>query len=98
VTASAPRIDSRLLAALVRLDDRARSIAELNRDLGRVADWLELPRPSYEQVRVLVRAHRRLPIQPGTGEVLLDIAFRARPPEALLDVLSGVGVPDIRRK
>jgi hypothetical protein len=33
----------------------------------------------------LLRARKR---HPGVGDVLLDIAFRVRPPEALLDVLT----------
>jgi hypothetical protein len=49
VPASAPRIDPRLLAALTRLDDGSRPVADLHRHLGEVADWLEVPRPSYEQ-------------------------------------------------
>jgi hypothetical protein len=97
VTASAPRIDSRLLAALLRLDDGSRPIAELHRHLGEVAEWLRVPRPSYEQVRVIAKAQRDRPLYAGTGEVLLDIAFRARPPGALLDALSGTANPKPRK-
>lgn len=93
VPPAAPRIDSRLLAALTRLDDGTRPIADAHRSLGLVADWLGLARPSYEQVRVLVNAHRRRPLQPGVGETLLEIAMRAKPPGALLDVLSGTAPP-----
>jgi hypothetical protein len=90
---AAPRIDARLLAALTRLDDRSHSIADVHRRVGLVADWLDVPRPSYEQIRVLLNAHRRRPLQPGVGETLLEIAMRAKPPEALLDVLSGTAPP-----
>jgi hypothetical protein len=31
------------------------------------------------------------------ASVLVDVAFRVRPPEAVLDQLSGVGVPELRR-
>jgi len=31
------------------------------------------------------------------SSVLVDVAFRVRPPEAVLDELSGIGVPDVRR-
>ena len=90
---AAPRIDARLLAALTRLDDPGASIADVHRRLGLVADWLGVPRPSYEQVRVLVNAHRRRALQPGVGETLLEIAMRSKPPGALLDVLSGTVPP-----
>jgi hypothetical protein len=93
---AAPRIDPRLVAALTRLDDPTRSIADAHRRLGLVADWLGVPRPSYEQVRVLVKMHRRRSLQPGVGETLLEIAMRAKPPEALLDVLSGTAPPKPR--
>jgi hypothetical protein len=93
---AAPRIDARLVAALTRLDDPTTPIAEAHRRLGRVADWLGVPRPSYEQVRVLLNAHRRRPLQPGVGETLLEIAMRAKPPGALLDVLSGTAPPKRR--
>jgi hypothetical protein len=92
VPSAAPRIDSRLLAALVRVHDKSLPIAEVNRRLGRLARELGLTKPSYEQVRVLVHALRRRELDPTTGEILLDIAFRARPPEALFEHLSGVGV------
>jgi hypothetical protein len=84
--ASAPRLDPRLLAAIARLDDGKRPIAETARRLGVVAGELRLAQPSYEQVRVYVHASRRRKPNPGAGEILLDVAFRARPPDALLDL------------
>jgi hypothetical protein len=82
---SAPTIDPRLLAALSRLDDPRRPIAETNRRLGILADHLAVPRPSYERVRVLVHDLRtqRLTV-PSAWDLLLDIAFRSRPPDAVL--------------
>jgi hypothetical protein len=88
VAEAAPRIDDRLLAALARLDKRGRPIAETHRRLGRVADTLELTRPSYEQVRVHVHALRRRELNPGAGDILLDIAFQRRTGEALRDLLA----------
>jgi hypothetical protein len=85
----APRIDSRLVAALVRIDDGKRPIAETNRRLGRVAAELELPKPSYEQVRVTVHAIRRERRGPGVGALLLDLALRTRSPEEILEILTG---------
>ena len=91
--AAAPRIESRLVAAVGHLDDRYAPMAETNRRIGALAGDLGLPRPSYEQIRLLVKAHRRGRLEPGIGQVLLDIAFRARPPEALLDYLAGIPLP-----
>ncbi len=88
VPPAAPRIDSRLVAALLRIDDPRRPIAETNRRLGMVAAKLELPKPSYEQVRVVLHALRRGKRDPGVGTLLLDIAFRARSPEQVLDALT----------
>jgi len=93
---SAPRIDPRLVAALARLDDDRLPIAEVNRRLGDLALRFGFTKPSYEQVRVLVHATRSRAIGPTTGEVLLDIMLRARPPDALVEHLSGVGVPPRR--
>jgi hypothetical protein len=95
----APRLSPRLLEAIVRLDDRRVPIAEVCRRVGAEAEHLGLPRPSYQRVRVLVHEARRAPRQPTTPGVLLGIAFRSRPPEALVDHLSGVGVaPSPRRE
>jgi hypothetical protein len=98
VTASAPRIDSRVVAAIERLDDARVPIAETNRRLGEVADALGLPRPSYEQVRTIVHEFRRLGPRPGPGQVLLDIAFRVRPPTAFGDYLAGTLPPKPPRR
>jgi hypothetical protein len=95
----APRISFRLLQSLDRLDDPELPIAEVNRRLGAEAWRLGLPRPSYQRVRVLVHQLRRIRARkgPSTGEVLFDIALRTRPPEALVDHLSGLGLPRLRR-
>jgi hypothetical protein len=88
----APRISPRLLKALERIDDGTMPVAELRRRVGAEADRLGLPRPSYERVRQLARESRRLRAQITTTEVLLDVAYRVRQPEAVLDHVSGVGV------
>jgi hypothetical protein len=49
---------------------------------------LELTRPSYEQVRVVVHELRARRLDPGIGETLLDIALRILPPDAILDALA----------
>jgi len=84
------------LEALVRLDDRLVPIAEINRRVGREAERLGLQRPSYQRVRVLVHHSRRLRrSRPTTATVLVDVTLRVRPPEAIIDHLSGVGVPTL---
>ncbi|MGH3057687.1 MAG: hypothetical protein ACRDPP_05555 [Gaiellaceae bacterium] len=93
MTSSAPRIDTRLVAAAEKLDDRKIPIAETNRRVGEVAEALGLTRPSYENVRRVVHEARRRGRLPSTGEVLLDIAFRVRPPLALGDHLAGTLPP-----
>ena len=91
--AFAPRIPQRLLVQLGRLDDPRLPFAEINRRLGAEAARLGLPPPSYQRVRELLHQLRRLRRGPTTAQVLVDIAFRVRPPGAFLDHVSGVGVP-----
>jgi hypothetical protein len=67
-------------------------VAEICRAVGARADELGTARPSYERVRMLVHRARERGGDPTTASVLLDVAMRARPPEALLDHVSGVGV------
>lgn len=93
----AARIPDRLYRRLVKLDDRRVPIAETHRRLGAEAERLGLTRPSYERVRMLVHESRRWRSGPSTATVLVDVAFRVRPPDAIADHLSGIGVPTIRR-
>lgn len=60
MTTSAPRIAQTLLEAIPRLDDGARPIAEVCRQVGAVADSRGLTRPSYERIRVLVHLLRAI--------------------------------------
>jgi hypothetical protein len=92
-TRSAARVSPRLLEALGRLDNPGVPIAEVHRRLGAEADRLGVARPSYERVRVLVHELRRFRRGPSTASVLIDVALRARPPQAFLEHVSGVGVP-----
>jgi hypothetical protein len=85
----APRLSPRLVAALERLDDGKLPIAELLRLVGAEADRLGLPRPSYERVRVLAHELRARRAEPTTGEVLWDVAWRVRPPDAITKHISG---------
>jgi hypothetical protein len=85
---AAPRIDERLVAALARLDQPGRPIAETHRRVGTIAAELGLSRPSYEQVRVITHALRARARGWEVGAALLDVVLRTRPPEALLEALS----------
>jgi hypothetical protein len=98
VVSAAPRISRRLIEELVRLDDEKVPIAETYRRVAAEADRLGLTRPSYQRIRVLVHESRQLRRGPTTASVLLDVATRVRPPEALLEHISGVGVPEVPRR
>jgi hypothetical protein len=98
MTSAAPRIDVRLVAAAERLDDPFVRIADTHRQVGLVADALGLTRPSYEQIRTIIQDARRRGRAPTTGDVLLDIAFRVRPPSALGEHLAGVLPPEPPRR
>jgi hypothetical protein len=82
----APRIGPTLLAGIERLDDDSVPIAEVNRRVGALASHLGFVRPSYEQIRVLVHEHRERGLAPTAGEILLDVALKTRPPDALLEI------------
>jgi hypothetical protein len=86
VLSFAPRIPRPLLDEIERQSVRAVPIAEMNRCVGRTAAEMGLYRPSYEQVRVLVHTARRLRRQgrAPVSTVALEVAFRVRPPEAIL--------------
>jgi|tagenome__1003787_1003787.scaffolds.fasta_scaffold20760692_3 hypothetical protein len=91
--AFAPRLPDRLKDAISAIDDPALSIGEVCRRTGARAEELGVPRPSYETVRVFVRELRSSRRAPTTADIVVDVAFRTRPPAAVLDHISGVGVP-----
>jgi hypothetical protein len=95
VTVSAARLSPELVALIARLDDHSLPIAETARRVGAEAERLGLTRPSYERVRRLVHESRRSRRRrgPTTAQVLLEVAVGARAPDALLDHVSGVGLP-----
>jgi len=96
--AFAPRIRPRLLEALARLEDPALPIAEINRRLGREAEWMGLRRPSYQRIRVLVhelRAARRRSLL--TASIRWQIAVQARPAHASLEAVTGLRILRLRR-
>ena len=85
----APRLSPRLLAALERYDDGKLPVAELRRLVGAEAERLGLPRPSYERVRVLTHELRARRAEPTTEEVLWDVTWRVRPPDAISKHIAG---------
>jgi len=70
----------------------------MNRCVGRAAAEMGLYRPSYEQVRVLVHTARRLgrrgPLPVST--VAMQVAFRVKPPDAILLRLLAPPAPRLR--
>ena len=83
---SAPRIAWPLVSAIPALDAPGLPIADVWRRLGAYVDALELPRPSYEQTRVLVHRSRAIRALPGVADLALDVAFRTRGPAEAADV------------
>jgi hypothetical protein len=94
----APRISLQIREAIEWLADSSLSAAEITREVGAKAERLGQRRPSYEQVRKLVREHRARPRRPSTVEVLIDEAFRVRPPGSLFEHLTGAQLPPVQRK
>ncbi len=89
---AAPRIDSRLIAAMERFDQPGLAMADVHRRVGALAEEIGLTRPSYEQVRVLLhdlRTERRS--RAGAGGLLLDITLSTRTKPAILRALDELG-------
>jgi len=97
MASAAPRVSRRLTAEIEQLAARDLSFAEITRRVGHAAEELGLPRPSYQTVRVLVRAARELRAGPSTLEVAADVALRLRSPRELLDHASGLPIRDVNR-
>lgn len=90
---SAPRLHPRLVNEIFRLGKSHLSAAEITRRVGAKAADDGLPRPSYERVRLLVHEARLRELEPSTADVLLDVAFRVRPPDAIGAHLAGTLPP-----
>jgi hypothetical protein len=88
MTAQAPRLDRRLVAAVAHLDNEWAPIAETNRRVGSLAAAIGLPRPSYQQIRLLVHdAREKKAARREALALILDVQFGTRPPEALFELL-----------
>jgi hypothetical protein len=93
VVRCAPRLSPRLVAAIARIDNRKRPIAETYRSVCALAEQLGLTRPSYEQVRTIVHEIRESKRDPSFAQVLLDVDLRRRPPQAIVEALAGTSRP-----
>jgi hypothetical protein len=91
-TAQAPRIDAQLVRVLERAPADL-SPADVTRLVGAAAEALELTRPSYQQIRVLLRAVREEQARVSNLDVLIDIALRTRPAYDLPNRLYGDPLP-----
>jgi hypothetical protein len=78
---------------IIRLSKSRLQAAEITRRVGAKAAEDRLPRPSYERVRTLVHEARLRALEPSTADVLLDVAFRVRPPNAIGAHLAGTLPP-----
>jgi hypothetical protein len=90
------RISVQVREEIERLALESRSAAEITRAAGAMAEEFGQRRPSYERVRTIVCEVRRRPRRPSTADVLLDVAFRVRHPNAILEHLAGLS-PPLRR-
>jgi hypothetical protein len=92
VYSAAPRLDPRLLEAIARIDDHSVPIAETYRRTRDVAEDLDIPRPSYERVRLHLKlVRRRRMVRRRKRDILIDVAMHLRPVEDLYEVLEEHG-------
>jgi hypothetical protein len=90
VYAIAPRLDRRLLELVVRLESMDTSIAEVHRRIREPAAQLDIPRPSYECVRLLVHdARRERARRRSNRETLIRVALYLDGPSALDTIETG---------
>ncbi len=84
---AAPRLDSRLLALIARVDDHSLPIAETHRRVREICAELGIPRPSYERVRQHVHdVRRRNDLLREKQKTLLAIALYTKPLQAYYEL------------
>jgi hypothetical protein len=77
--AAGPRVEQRFLEHVVELDDRSLPMAETYRRARVIAAQMGIPRPSYERVRLHLRATRlRRDERKRARELALELAFNSR--------------------
>lgn len=96
---AAPRISPRLLRRLKALSKQELSFAEINRLAGTAAEAMGETRPSYEQVRTIVRELRVEAERPTVASLLIDHATGVRSPkEVAIALATGERRPLPRRR
>ena len=96
---AAPRISPRLLRRLKAFSKQELSFAEINRLAGVAAEAMGESRPSYEQVRKIVRELRLEAERPSVASLLVDHATGLRSPqEVALALATGDRRPRPRRR
>ena len=92
---SAPRLDPRLLESLEDLERSDLSFAEIRRSLVVRAQELDVPPPSYENVRRLAGRRRiEREITADIRALALSVAVGARHPADLLVALKSAELPE----
>ena len=92
-TRAAPRIDARL-SALIAVAPEGMSAADVTRRVGQLAWELGIARPSYEQVRLLLKECRFDAEQLRYRDVLFDIWIGTRPAWDLERFMYGERLPN----
>jgi hypothetical protein len=82
--AAAPRVEEEFLNALARIDDTSIPIAETYRKCREEAAKLDVPRPSYELVRIVIHeARREGERRRANRNTILRVLLYQLPPDAL---------------
>jgi len=85
VYAAGPRLDRRYLRKIGRLDDPTVPIAETYRLVRQLASEMDVPRPSYERVRIHLHTLRsREARRAEARELALQLACNSRPADAVI--------------
>jgi hypothetical protein len=88
MVAAAPRMDPRLRRLACRLGRRRLATADVHRAVGGYASRIGVPRPSYEQVRLLVNEARiQYAARRVAAELILDVELGRRRVTDLLYLL-----------
>ena len=88
VYTQAPRVERRFLDRAAQLDDRSVPIAETYRRVRDLAEQMGIPRPSYERLRLHLRAtRRREEDRTRTRDLVLQLAYNTRPANVVVPEL-----------
>lgn len=81
-------MEQRFLDGALGLDDRRLPVAEIYRRTRALAEEMGVPRPSYERVRLHLKAARTLQAQRWAArELMLQLAFNTRRADAVIEDL-----------